>query len=469
MRSLSVSLLSIIACILAFFGWVLALGACGNSSPPPPMMTMMMPGPPPPAELHFLTRADPNDSWMETQSAFWGNQVAVRFAHLPAGTVTVAATSSSYASSADFAVGDDGALALDSAAPQSGSWSGADADGLFWSMSSSDPNAFEDFDVVVSATAGGTPVISATLHRTWGPDGVKPLMVSDSGLVGEFVAPAGGGTHPAIIAFGGSEGGLGTGALLAEYYASLGYSCLGLAYFGATGVPSTLSKIPLEYFAKAIAWLKARPEVDPSRIAVMGGSRGGELALLLGATYPDIKMVVATVPSGVVWGGTTNTPTAAWTLGGKELPYIPSSGAMPMSTTDAAGDTIFVDAPVFLADLAAASPAAKDAATIAVEKTAGPILMLAGADDQLWASCKLSQVAVDRLNANGHTAKWNDDFQCYDATGHNVTTPDLPTTNASLAWFPDVAAYFLLGGTPAGIAHAARESDTRIRRFLKRL
>lgn len=342
MRSLGVSLLSLLACILGFAGCVLALGACGNSSPP---AMMMMPGPPPPAELHFLTRADPNDAWVETTRSFWGDQVAVHFAHLPAGTVTVAASSSSYQSSADFAVGSDGALDLAGDAPQSGSWSGADADGLFWSMRSADPNALEDFDVTVSASAGGQPLISATLHRTWGPDGVTPLKVSDNGLLGVFVAPAGGGAHPALITFGGSEGGLET----------------------------------------------------------------------------------------------------------------------------TSGNTIFVDAPVFLADLSAASAAAKDAATIAVEKTAGPILMLAGADDQLWASCALSQIAVERLKSSGHTAKWNDDFQCYDMTGHNVTTPDLPTTSASLAWFPDVAAYFALGGTPAGIAHAARESDTRIRGFLKRL
>ena len=62
-------------------------------------------------------------------------------------------------------------------------------------------------------------------------------------------------------------------------------------------------------------------------IAVMGGSRGGEVALLLGSMFPDVKAVVAYSPSHVVWGGwpisdedrkkQTNRP--AWTYKGKPV------------------------------------------------------------------------------------------------------------------------------------------------------
>ena len=51
------------------------------------------------------------------------------------------------------------------------------------------------------------------------------------------------------------------------------------------GLPPTLSNIPLEYFETAIEWLQHQPRLDGGRIAVSGTSRGGELSLLLGATF----------------------------------------------------------------------------------------------------------------------------------------------------------------------------------------
>jgi len=53
---------------------------------------------------------------------------------------------------------------------------------------------------------------------------------------------------------------------------------------------------------------------------VLGGSRGGELALLLGAAFPAAFRVVANAPSNVVWPGLSDdSETPAWTLNGKPL------------------------------------------------------------------------------------------------------------------------------------------------------
>ena len=57
------------------------------------------------------------------------------------------------------------------------------------------------------------------------------------------------------------------------------------------------------------------------RVESACSSRGGELALLLGATYSRIRAVVAYVPSGIVWPSFPPTGHSAWTLGGKEAPY----------------------------------------------------------------------------------------------------------------------------------------------------
>lgn len=418
--------------------------------------------------LRFFSRADPDDAWAETEKSFWGDAIDVRISGLPAGAaVDLTATSGGWRSESTYHARADGTLDLAADAPDAGSYSGVDPDGPFWSMTYTGGSMFEDFPVALHAAVDGQPPLDATLQRTWGPEGVKPLMVSDGGLVGAFVAPPGPGPHPALIAFGGSEGGLETGELLAEYYASLGYACLGLAYFGAPGLPQELARVPLEYFATALNWLAARPEVDPARIGVMGGSRGGELALLLGATYPRFRAVVALVPSGVVWPATTQKLQAAWTLGGRDLPYIPPSNTPPVVSTDDQGNTVYATAPAILGDLEKATAAERAAATIAVERTRGPVLMLGGADDQLWGSCTLSQVAVDRLAVTGHAREHGDHLECYPDTGHAIDQPDLPTIGDDEAYLPDAGAWFALGGKPAATARAARDADTRIRRFLR--
>jgi dienelactone hydrolase len=307
----------------------------------------------------------------------------------------------------------------------------------------------------------------AKLDRTWAPVDATIEHVSSNGLVGYFIAPKGADHGPAIITFGGSEGGLGTGQLLAQYYASLGYACLGLAYFGAPGLPAELDHVPLEYFGTALQWISQRREVDPARVAVMGGSRGGELALLLGATYPQIKAVVATVPSGLIWPADVAGPSQpAWTLGGQALPFVPSTSMRIYTSVDAEGRTLYAEAPMFLDDIEAAAPAALEAATIPVERTQGPVLIIAGRDDRLWASCALGAFAHARLKRSGHQRHHGDQVYCYPDAGHAIVQPGLPTTDANAYYEARYDFWLDLGGTPAGIAHAERDADGVIRRFL---
>jgi dienelactone hydrolase len=144
-------------------------------------------------------------------------------------------------------------------------------------------------------------------------------------------------TVPRDRLYGGSTGGLGM-APLARAFASYGYPALALAYFKAPGLPRQLRDIPLEYFERAIRFVKAQPGV--SRVVVCGASRGGEAALLLGATYPSlVNGVIALVPAYQVNFG--------WTLRGKEIPY---------------------DTP------------------IRVERIHGPVLTASGGRDQVWSS-----------------------------------------------------------------------------------
>jgi dienelactone hydrolase len=134
------------------------------------------------------------------------------------------------------------------------------------------------------------------------------------------------------VSLGGAGGGLSEGG--AESFAREGFAALALAYFGLDGLPRELVEIPLEYFEGAIAWLKRRPMVDAGQVAVVGNSKGGELALLLGATFPrDVGAVVGYAPSAVVWqamafdrevyyGG----PRSPWAIRGEAVPFVPRRG-----------------------------------------------------------------------------------------------------------------------------------------------
>jgi dienelactone hydrolase len=118
----------------------------------------------------------------------------------------------------------------------------------------------------------------------------------------------------------------GGGGVIEEFKAAVlashGYAALALAYFAQQGLPRGLVNIPLEYFENAIAWVRAQRWFSDRLLAVWGDWRGGELALLLGATFPEISAVMAWAPSGVIfWAlglaepGDTRPP-AAWTFRG---------------------------------------------------------------------------------------------------------------------------------------------------------
>lgn len=157
------------------------------------------------------------------------------------------------------------------------------------------------------------PVLSAEDRHA--PDGyhcVRWRYIKERlSLVGTLFQPDDGGPYPGILLLGGSEGGLheDDAALLAAH----GYAVLALAYFGMAGVPPLLIGIPLEYGEAAIAWLREQEGVRGDWLGAMGGSRGGELALLLGVTFPAITPVVSQCGSGVLTEGigVTRCPTCS--------------------------------------------------------------------------------------------------------------------------------------------------------------
>ena len=84
-----------------------------------------------------------------------------------------------------------------------------------------------------------------------------------------------------------------------------GFTVLLLSYFRGPGQNPNAELVPLEYFATALAWLRRQPEVDSARVGIVGVSKGAEAALVVAVRHPELKAVVAALPSSVVWPGIT--------------------------------------------------------------------------------------------------------------------------------------------------------------------
>ncbi|MCB8881008.1 dienelactone hydrolase family protein [Acidisoma cellulosilytica] len=221
---------------------------------------------------------------------------------------------------------------------------------------------------------------------------VTETPVTADGMVGNFFRPTESETPmPAVLVLGGSEGGLNPAVTQeARLIAQHGMASLQLAYFGTGRLPETLQLIPVEYFMQAIRWLQAQPGIDPTRIAILGTSVGGEAALLIASHDPAVRAVVAAVPSGIVWQGLGTwgmvKPESSFSWQGRALPDLPYQRGET-------GDT-FDRYAMGLNSL----PRHRDA-IMKLSRINGPIMMICGGRDVVWPSCPMVAMAAAQLKA----------------------------------------------------------------------
>jgi len=363
----------------------------------------------------------------------------VRLTGLPAGqTITLychytGALGLDTQSHATFRVSSAGSVDLATQAPIAGAYRGVDPMGLIWSAPVTEADAVSleligyvhPGAVTFTAKIGQRVVAQATAQRYLLSAAVRHRSLRSKGLYGEFYWPAGKTREPAVLVVGGSEGGLDAylwreAALLAAH----GYAALALAYFGDAGLPDQLAKFPLEYFMRALDWLQTQPAVDRNRLAVMGSSRGGELALLLAAHDRRLKAAIAYSGSGLVFSSVHDPRVPAWTWHGKPVAW-------------------------------ARKNAPWQGAAIPVQQINGPFLLVAGTDDHVWNSSFLEQFALTWAHTHHHP--FRDQMLTYAGAGHLIQPPYLAV---------DATIDSQVGGDMKDQEHADADSWTHILRLL---
>ncbi|CAO3939338.1 acyl-CoA thioester hydrolase/BAAT C-terminal domain-containing protein [Achromobacter mucicolens] len=376
---------------------------------------------------------------------------------------------------AAYTAGEDGAVDLTRDAPISGDYTGLAPMGLIWAQSPDDGKSREYFNQPVTDALLTEVVVRVEGAEARGSftqrlavDAVTRVEVREEGLVGTLYLPAGSapGSHPAVMILNGSGGGINEPR--AALYASRGYAAFALAYFKAPGLSDYISNTPLEYFQTGLRWLRKKVQPLHDFVAISGQSRGGELVLLLGATFPkEVSAVVAYVPGAVVHSGQNacdpkigrEGPT--WLLGGKPIPHVWENNRTATWAPFDEGPAPHRHEKAILTALQ--DPDAVARARIRVEDIEGPVMLLSGTDDGSWPSSLYSKMVQDKLTDVRHPypVQWLD----YENGGHSILFPYVPTTQLVYA-HPVSGKISTSGGNPKDNARADQESWEGVKTFL---
>jgi dienelactone hydrolase len=189
--------------------------------------------------------------------------------------------------------------------------------------------------------------------------------IREAGLVGTLFLPAEPIGLPAVVSLTGALGGLWEAA--AKALAIAGFPALALATHNCDGRPPRMRLLPVEYVTTAAGWLRQRVRPADDAVVLRGWSRGGELALLAASLDPAIRAVLAYAPRCYV-GREQDRPNnfndpavvAAFTWRGLPVEGVPLPPAMRAD---------------------AGRPTLEDLHGIAVERIAGPVMLVSGDSD----------------------------------------------------------------------------------------
>lgn len=358
----------------------------------------------------------------------------------------------------------DGAGAVDTGrdSPLSGSYEGIQPAGLFNQMHAvGDGSGLRRFQASGSATflmtlvledTTGVALDSVVVERGSVGSGVTVAQLAGREFRGHLFVPSQP-SGPGVVVLGGSDGGFADD--VAALLATNGFRALSVAYFGVDGLPPELVEISLDGLMEAVDSLRAQAGVWSDRVAIFGTSKGAEAALLAASHQPAVSAVVAYAPSAVAWSCICSDPArSSWSLRGTPVAAV-APGADP-AYQRAPGEPLRPTVN-YLYRLRSAP----ETASIPVERIHGPLLLIAGGEDQLWPSLAMAQLIMERRRSlGGHR---NDQLLSYPYAGHLIGKAYLPSGSTRLA-----NGRLETGGSPSHNARAQADAWPRVVAFLAR-
>lgn len=373
-------------------------------------------------------------------------------------------------SSAAFTADAQGQVDLTTDPATGGAYDGVDPAGLFWSMTPTATPAPADWrsgQVRLTAMVDGR-VVATGATRLIG----TLTTVVDEAIPGFPAARLyhlpGGPPRPVIVVLHGADGGTGASDRFGRKLASLGYAVVGLPYYSPDwgqygppkeipGLPGSFIDIRIDQIAELRDWLRTRPDVDAGRIALFGGSKGAEFALIAASRYDWIASVVAFAPSDLVWEGwgletvEAEGTRSSFSYQGEALPFMPYVGFVEGLLAGPGN----ADLRKIHDDGRAAHPDREAAARIRVEDYPGPVMLVAGDADREWRSGPMARnVAASRTAVGLETT-----LLIYPEAGHDV---------GGDGWAPTAGEVARGGGSAQANARAQADAWPRVLAFLER-
>jgi pimeloyl-ACP methyl ester carboxylesterase len=320
--------------------------------------------------------------------------------------------------------------------------------------------------ITVTAFIAGREIGAVTVWRGFAIGTAGQDVSGPTGWRGQYFPPAPGvPLGEPIVVLSGSGGGLfdTTAALLA----SNGHPTLALAIYNYQDLPKALLNRPLEQVRDGALWLATKAGTD--RAAVLGISRGSEAAQLAAAYFPDaFSGVIAEVPSHLIGGalGPGTTPAdSAWSLGGTPIP--PFSMKVDFAKIAEAAETL----PGYRgsADLLPIwnDPSVEATSMIPYERIRAPLLILAGAADDLWPSYVSAEHIRRRMESLGKEGQV--EIHVFPDAGHRLVAVGTGNAVSSSSYSSSLKGYMSTGGTPNGNCEASFDAFAEMLRFLDRL
>jgi len=294
------------------------------------------------------------------------------------------------------------------------------------------------------------------------PPDLNVLQVAEPGIEARLYSKPRNWQNPIVVVIPGSKPGHIKGKVLYDLVES-GYDVYSIAYHGISHLPAQLEEIPVEYVHQCLQWLRQKPQTKGRKIVLMAISRGSELALIYGHHFGDIDGLICYAPSSMVLpnhvGYPHNQPyKSSWTLNDTALPFAPLA-----RFKDPAGKITYRK---YLEPWVSTTASG----SIDVQGIDCPVLLLAGADDQVWPSAQMAQLIDGQIKAAqpdcwvrtviyaeaGHQFIWFD--QGY---------PDFTATSQSINLTGIKKHRFMFGGTEQGNKAAMVNSRKEVLDFLQ--